>query len=588
VAAAARRGRRARALQGGSGLSAAEAFRFGPFRLDRGRRVLWRGDALVEVAPRALDVLVALAERAGEVVTKDELMQRVWPDTFVEEANLSVNVSALRKALGTGKGGHAYIQTIPRRGYRFVSPPEDGAPTAAPRPSIAVLPFRDLSPGAGDEYLGVGTSVALISRLSRLSGIVVRPTSAILKYVDAPADPRDAGRDLRVDAVVEGTVQRSGTRVRATVHLVRVAEDGAVWSGAFEEEMTSLFAVQDAAAEQIARALDVELRGADRAVLARRDTADVLASQAYLKGRYFWSRFTGEWMGRAFACFQEAVERDPRYALPHAGLADAYLVLGFSGLLPPREAWSLAEESARTALGLDESLADAHIALGYVRLFRDWDWESARASLKRALDLSPGAAAHQWYGLLLAMEGRLDEARQEIERAVELEPLSVMTSALRGFQLNLAGDHARELVQARATVELDPNHFLSHWSLGLACEHVGRMEDSATAIRRAADLAGDNPIVTAVLARAEALAGRRDEARGILDSMESDRSVRPSEYQRAAAELALGEREEALRRLESAAAACEPWMVLLKVDPMLTALRGDPRFDALVKRVFAE
>jgi TolB-like protein/Flp pilus assembly protein TadD len=531
---------------------------------------------------------VALVERVGDVVTKEELLQRVWPETFVEEANLSVNVSALRKVLGAGEGGHAYIQTIPRRGYRFVAPPADAARKPPPRPSIAVLPFRDLSPGAGDEYLGVGTSVALISRLSRLSGIVVRPTSAILRYVDAPADPRAAGRELRVDAVVEGTVQRSGKRVRVTVHLVRVEEDGAAWSASFEEEMTSLFAVQDAAAEQVARALDVELRGADRAVLARRDTSDILASQAYLKGRYFWSRFTREWMGRAFACFQEAVERDPGYALPHAGLADAYLVLGFSGLLAPGEAWPLAEESARAALRLDESLADAHISLGYVRLFRDWDWESARASLKRARELSPGAAAHQWYGLFLDMDGRLDDARREIERAVELEPLSVVTGALRGFQLNLAGDHAAELEQCRAVVELDPNHFVGHWGLGLAYEHAGRMEDSAAAIRRAAELAEDNPIVTALLARAEALAGRRDEARRILAAMESDPAAgRPSDYLRAGAELALGERDEALRRLESAAAAREPWMVWVRVDPMLSALRGDRRFEALLKRVFA-
>ena len=531
---------------------------------------------------------MALVERAGDVVTKEELLQRVWPDTFVEEANLSVNVSALRKALGTGEGGHAYIQTIPRRGYRFVVPPADAARKPAPRPSIAVLPFRDLSPSVGDEYLGVGTSVALISRLSRLSGIVVRPTSAILKYVDAPADPREAGREQRVDAVVEGTVQRSGKRVRVTVHLVRVDEDGAAWSGTFEEEMTSLFAVQDAAAEQVARALDVELRGADRAVLARRDTADVLASQAYLKGRYFWSRFTGEWMGRAFSCFQEAVERDPLYALPHAGIADAYLILGFSGLLPPSEAWPLAEESARTALRLDESLADAHISLGYVRLFRDWDWESARASLERALDLSPGAPAHQWYGLFLDMEGRLDDARREIERAVELEPLSIVTGALRGFQLNLAGDHARELEQFRATVELDPNHFLGHWGLALAYEHADRKEESVASIRRAIALAEDSPLLTAVLARSEALAGRHDEARRILAAMEADRSAaRPSDYQRAAAEVALGDPDAALDRLEQGADAREPWMVWIKVDPMLAPLRGTPRFEALAARVFA-
>lgn len=548
--------------------------------------MLWRGDALVEVAPRALDVLVALVERAGDVVTKEELLQRVWPDTFVEEANLSVNVSALRKALGTGEGGHAYIQTIPRRGYRFVSG-ADAAPPPAPRPAIAVLPFRDLAPAAGDEYLGVGTSVALISRLSRLSGIVVRPTSAILRYVDAPPDPADAIRDLRVDAVVEGTVQRSGPRVRVTVHLVRAGEAGAAWSDSFEEEMTGLFAVQDAAAEQVARALDVELRGPDRAVLARRDTADAEASRAYLKGRYFWSRFTGPWMARAFACFQDAVERDPRYALPHAGLADAYLVLGFSGTVAPAEAWPLAEESARTALALDPTLADAHISLAFVRLFRDWDWEGARASLRRGLDLGPGAAAHQWYGLFRALEGRLDEARREIERAAALEPLSVVTGALRGLVLNLAGEHAGELEQMRATVELDPNHFVGHWGLALAYEHAGRLDDASASIRRAIELTEDGAMLTAVLARSEALAGRADEARRILANLDSA-AGRPPEYQRAAAALALGAREEALTRLEAAAAAREPWIVLLAVDPMLAALHDDPHCQALVRRVFSK
>jgi TolB-like protein/Flp pilus assembly protein TadD len=546
--------------------------------------VLWRGDALVEVAPRALDVLAALVERAGDVVTKDELMRRVWPDTFVEEANLSVNVAALRKALGTAEGGRAYIETVPRRGYRL-RVPRPAAPGDR-RLRLAILPFRELGPVPADELLGAGTAVALITRLSRIPSLVVRPTSAVLGYVSAPRDAREAGRELQVDAVVEGTVQRSGGRVRVTVHLVRMDEERAAWSESFEEEMTSLFAVQDRAAERVARALDVELRLSDRALLARSDTADPRASQAYLKGRYFWSRFTAEWMARAFACFQEAAARDPAYALPHAGLADAHLVLGFSGLLPPEDAWRLADESARAALARDDTLADAHIALGYVRLFRDWNWAAAGASLRRAVELNPGANAHQWHGLFLAMSGDLSGATRDVERAFALEPLSVVTGALRGLVLALAGDHARELEHYRATVELDPNHFVGQWGLGLAYEHAGRRDEAVAAIRRACELAGDNPMLRAVLARAEALAGRGDEARRILDALDAGDGVRPSDYQRAAAELALSGREAALGLLERAAAAREPWMVMVKVDPMLSALRGDPRFDALVALVF--
>jgi TolB-like protein/Flp pilus assembly protein TadD len=544
--------------------------------------VLWRGDALVDVAPRALDVLAALVERAGDVVTKDELMARVWPDTFVEEANLSVNVAALRKALGTAEGGRAYIETVPRRGYRLVVPRPE--PAGDRRLRLAILPFQELGAGPPDEFLGAGAAVALITRLSRIPSLVVRPTSAVLGYA-ATKDAREAGRELQVDAVVEGTVQRSGGRVRVTVHLVRMNEERASWSESFEEEMTSLFAVQDRTAERVARALDVELRLSDRALLARRDTADPRASQAYLKGRYFWSRFTPEWMARAFACFQEAAERDPGYALPHAGLADAHLVLGFSGLLAPEDAWRLADASARAALAKDDTLADAHIALGYVRLFRDWDWGGARESLARALDLNPGANALQWHGLFLAMAGDLDGAARGIERAAGLEPLSIVTGALRGLLLSLTGDHARELEHYRATVELDPNHFVGQWGLGLAYEHAGRMEESAAALRRALELAGGNPMLRAVLARAEALAGRRDEARRILDALGRD-GGRASDYPRAAAELALDDRAAALALLERAADAREPWMVMVKVDPMLSALRGDPRFEALVARVF--
>ena len=544
--------------------------------------MLWRGDALVEIAPRALDLLSALVARAGDVVTKDELMREVWPDTFVEEANLSVNVAALRKALGDAPGGRAYIQTVPRRGYLFVAPAASGEPR---RLRVAILPFRVLGAADAEDETGVGTAVALITRLSRIPSLVVRPTSAVLTYASAPVDAQAAASALKVDAIVEGTVQRSGNRVRVTVHLVRAGEEAASWSDSFEEDVTSLFDAQDRAAERVARALDVELRGADRALLARRDTADAKASQAYLKGRLFWGRFTASSIARAFASFQEAVERDPGYALPHAGLADAYLVLGFSGLVPPADAWEQAERSAREALRLDPTLSDAHISLAYVRLFREWDWTGARQSLDHALELNAGAASHEWLGTVLAMQGDLEGARRHVEAAYELEPLGVVTSALLGLVLYLSGAHDRELEHYRALAELHPDHLIVLWGLGLAYEHVGRIGESVATLRRAESLAGDGAMLHLVRARAEALAGHADEARRALAD-HGGGSEAASDYQRATVEIALREREAALGHLESAALAHEPWIVWIKVDPMLAALRGDPRFEALVARVF--
>ena len=259
-------------------------FSFGPYRLDIRKRVLWRDGELVALAPKALDLLVALVEQAGDVVRKEDLLARVWPDVVVEEANLSVNVSALRKALGDRADGKPWIQTVPRRGYRFA-----GTPRAAERaalPALAVLPFRVLGAKGDDEYLGVGMADALITRLSRTGRVVVRPTRAVLRFADLAVDPREVGRELKVDAVLDGTVQRQGDRLRVTVQLVPLASSFSPWAERFDAPFTDVFAVQDTAAEQVARALALELGAAERGKLTRRHTNDLAAYQAYVKGRY--------------------------------------------------------------------------------------------------------------------------------------------------------------------------------------------------------------------------------------------------------------------------------------------------------------
>jgi DNA-binding winged helix-turn-helix (wHTH) protein/tetratricopeptide (TPR) repeat protein len=560
-----------------------DVIRFGPFRLDPAKRVLWRGDEVVPLAPRALDLLVALAEQQGDVVPKQTLLDRVWPGTFVEEANLSVNVSALRKALGTQPDGRPYIETLARRGYRLAAPVR--AATAPRPPALAVLPFKRFSAAADDEYLAVGLADALITRLSRLGRLAVRPTSAVLKYAAPGVDPREAGRALQVDAVVDGTIQREGSRLRIGVHLVPVGGDGPAWSQTFEEEITGLFAVQDAMAEQVARALALELREPERRLLAHRHTQDLAAQEAYLKGRYFWSRFTGPWLERAFSSFQDAAERDPDYALPHAGLADACLILGFAGVLPPAAAWERADTEVRQALERDEGLAEAHVSRAYVALFQNWDWPTARRELDRAAELGPHTASvRQWRGVYLAMLGRYDEAGREIAHARQLDPLSVVASTIAGLHAYLSGDREAEMAHHRATVDLDPHHFLGHWGLGLALQSQGKHAEALAEHREAVKLAPDATLLRPVLARSLALAGRAEEARRTLDeALEAAPNLSP--YQQATVHVALRRSARALDALERAGEERDPWLVWIKVDPMLDPLRAQPRLRRLLARV---
>jgi tetratricopeptide (TPR) repeat protein len=344
--------------------------------------------------------------------------------------------------------------------------------------------------------------------------------------------------------------------------------------------------VQDAAADRVARALELELRPPEKERLQRRHTEDVEAYRAYLKGRYFWTRFTGPWLEKALSAFQEAAEIDPAYALPHAGLADAYLVLGFSGLLPPRDVWPMAAAAARRALELDESLPEAHVSLAYVGLFQDWDWTTAGTELERALALAPNTAAvHHWYGLFLDMSGRFPEADAQIARAQELDPLSLVGGALAGFQHYLRGAKDAELRQWRATLDLDPNHFLGHWGLGLALQRCSRYDEAVEHHRTAARLAGEAPLVKPVLARSLALAGRRKEAKALIKDQEG---MHLSSYQRATVHLALDDPDRALQCLEHASEERDPWMVWVNVDPMLAPIRRNPRLKALQRRVSSD
>jgi DNA-binding winged helix-turn-helix (wHTH) protein/tetratricopeptide (TPR) repeat protein len=558
----------------------APVLEFGPFRLDVSRRLVLRGDELLDVPPKAADLLAVLVAEAGQVVSKEELLRRVWPDTFVQEANLSVNVSILRKTLGDQPDGRPWIQTVPRRGYRFLGAVR--APAAAPR-SLAVLPFRPLGGGETDHALGLGMADALITRLAATGRVAVRPTGTVRRFAEGDVDPVAAGRQLEVDAVLDGRLQREGNRIRLTLQLVPTAAGPPLWADRFDEEFTHLFAVEDAVAERVASALVAELTSEERRRLGRRQTESLEAYQAYSRGRFFWGRFSRPWVEKAMQCFHEAAALDPGYALPRAGLADAFLVAGLAGALPPGEAWALAAEPSRQALALGAGIPEPHVSAGFLRLFRDWDWEGAERELRLAVELAPESTAPlQWLGLLLDLRRRRDEAERVLRRAEALDPLSMVVSALLGLHHAFGGDHPGELAQARRTLELDPHQFLGHWAVGGALQNLGRHEEAVEEHRRALDLAEGIGFMRPVLARSLALAGREDEARALLAE---GGLAEAAPYQTATVHLALGEAERALELLAVAAARRDAWVVILSVDPMMRPLRASGGFESLAQRV---
>lgn len=612
-------------------------FEFGPFVLDASRRILLRDGEAVALQPKAFDMLLRLVERRDVVLTKDELLRELWPDTFVDEANLSQNIYVLRKALGQ-EGSEAYIKTVPKRGYRFVadvrevvgaadSPPETSMsagrrkalamaiaglllcafasfgyfrfirerakPPAAPR-TIAVLPFRHLGPQAGDEYLGVGLCDVLVTKLSNLRHLIVRPTSAVLKY-DAPGtDTVSAGRELRTDAVLEGSLQRDGDRLRVTARLINVADGAPIWAETFDESFGDLFKVQDAIAGDMVRALAVTLGQGDRDLLTRRYTQNTDAYQLYLKGRYFWQKRTEANARKSIEYFEQAIALDPGYALAYTGLADAYWTLHFLGQasdvedLPAR-----ARAAALKALALDSTLAEAHTSLGEIKEIYDLDFAAAEGEYKRALTLNPNyAVGHQRYGFLLTRMGRLDEAVTEFNRALALDPLSLVTNTDAARPFMRSGNYRRAIEQLNAAVEIDPNFPRAHNLLAHCYAQIGRYEEAISEAQRAAELSapsqqqpGASSSLSYQLAYIYARAGRAADARRVLEELEASGSSRRDQlYLHALAYVELGDRNRAFVFIEQLYETRNIDFAALKFDPVWDAVRDDARFQALLRR----
>ncbi|MEP6922088.1 MAG: tetratricopeptide repeat protein [bacterium] len=648
-----------------------ERYEFGPFRLDAAEHTLLRGDQLVALTPKAFQTLALLVRSSGHLVRKEELLERVWRDTIVEEGNLNVIIHTLRKALGDEPRESKYIETVAKCGYRFVAevrkaqedeePASDatsrtpslnqanshsytetifGTPSTTvvdsspgrphergrlllmlgagvllaisvgfffvwrfkhpPRAtavqpslsvrSIAVLPFRVLSSEKGDEYLSLGLADALITSLSQTRQVIVRQTEAVAKYQNTGKDPLEAGREQGVDAVLEGQVQRIGDRVRVTARLVRTSDGTSLWADRFEEKFTNIFAVEDLVAEKVARTTIVAMKGGGEATkerLTKRYTENNEAYEAYLKGRYMWNRRTADSLQKALSYFQQAIKLDPNYSLAYVGLADTYTLLSFFTLAAPNDAFPKAKAAAEKALSIDSTLAEAYTALGQFKAYYEWDWDGAEEQFQKGIALNPNyPLLHHWRSLNLIAMGRMDEARAAMRRALELDPLLLVTNVNLGRIDYYEGRYDQAIKQYQRALELDKDFMRTHLRLGLAYVQEGRYREALIEYNTAFEIAGDTPQIRAHIAHVMALSGKESEARAALAELQ-DRAKRQyvPPYDIALIYVGLGEKDKAFAWLEKAYADHSTEMIYFKVEPMLAPLRSDARYQDLLRRM---
>ncbi len=575
------------------------SYGFGDVFLDGENFRVHKAGQLRTLTPRAFDVLRLLIEHRGRVVEKQELFDQIWQGTFVTDNALTRVVKEIRQAIGDDANTPRYIETIPKRGYRFIaeinrrcdnrSAPRFTAPSAGYKqtaiPTLAVLPFKLFSPFTDDEYLGLGLADALITRLSNVRQIVVRPTSAVLQYAQVKQNPIEIGQELRVESVLEGSLRKLGERVRATVQLVSVASGNALWADKFDERFTDIFTVEDAIAERVAEALALKLSLEEKHLLAKHYTEDVEAYQVYLRGRYYANKFTLEDFHKAIESFNRALDLDPDYALAYAGIAEAYWIAA-DLYLNPKEAVKKAQEAAIKAVEADDSLAAAHAFVAATKMSYDWNWVEAENAFKRAIELNPGfAPAHHWYGWYQIVMGRHDDSIASMERAKQLDPFSLGINWFLGTAYGLAGRYDEALEKALDLIDLAPNFWGGHWMAGYCYTGKGEYPKAIVAYQKAGVLDA-SPMIKGAMAHCYALWEKTDEARAVLNELkELEKQSYVPPFYIALIYSALGENDEAFAYLEKAYDLHDSSLPLIKVDERLGRLRSDPRLKDLIVRI---
>jgi TolB-like protein/Tfp pilus assembly protein PilF len=566
--------------------SFSQPVRFGLFEVDLRAGELRKQGVRIKLQEQPLQILAMLLEHPGQVVTREELRSRLWPaDTFVDfDHGLNKSINKLREALGDSAENPRFIETLAKRGYRFIRDLQ-GSPGQIR--SLLVLPLENLSGDPEQEYFADGLTEELITKLARISALRVLSRTTAMHYKGVRKPLPEIARELQVEGVVEGTVLRSGDRVRISAQLIHAPTDTHLWAESYERELRDVLALQSEIAQAIAREVQVKVTPEEQAHISQVRPVEPAAYEAYLKGRYYWNQRSGGGLSKGAECFQQAIEKDPGYAMAWAGLADCASSAGWLGFLSPAEGCGKGKRLALRALELDPGLAEAHCSLGWATVHYDYDFLTAEREYQRSIELNPSyATAHQWYGLLLSAVGRFEQACNEVEHAIHLDPPSAIITASLGWVYWISRQYERQFEQLNKTLELDPNFIAAYWGLGLVHLAHSKFEEAIAKMQKAVEVSRGSSLPIGLLGEAYAAAGCKDQAQKVLDQlMEISKHKYVTPYIIARIYSALDNKDEAFQWLERAYLEHSVWMVFLRVDPRLDSLRSDARFDDLLRRM---
>lgn len=574
-----------------------QRLRFGLFEVDLVSRELYKRGHLVHLQEQPFRILAMLLEQPGEVISREQVQKKLWTKgTFVDfDEGLDTALKKLRQALGDSPQNPIFVETIPRRGYRFIAPVNGVKPASAwKQPAtgkimLAVLPFDNLSGDREQEYFSDGLTEEMINQLGRLRperlGVIARTSAMNYKHASKGID--QIGRELGVDYVLEGGVRCAGERLRITAQLIQVTDQTHFWAESYERDLSDALVLQSEVALAIASEINVKLTPQQRTRLVNTRPLIPAAYEAYLKGRYSWNRRSEEGFKKSIEYFNQAIGKDPIYALAYTGLADGYIELAEYSLVPPKEGLPRAREAATIALELDDSLAEAHTSLAAVKELYEWDFGSAETGYRRALGLSSGyATAHQWYAELLSRLGRHEEALAEIRRAQELDPVSLIIDGLVGELLLQAGQEDEAIERLKKTLELDPNFGWGHGALGNVFLRKAKFGEAIAEYQNAMRLTPNINEFAGALGNAFARGGQRAKAQELLDELREQSKRRYVSWVDIAPVCAgLGDNDQAFFSLQRAYDQHDTKLIRVNVEPRFDSLRADPRFSDLLHRI---